>query len=229
MRNFVKNFSRFGWKFEFILNNNTEISKWLFYFFDNNFLEIYNYIDNNMSNINKRDHHNINKIFILYGDMINHIWYDKSTKRYKIYIWLYNIAFEDSLKIIKKCKDILWIKKKYFLEKDFDKFDCIWFDIQAWKIDMKIYELVRVGVNLGELPSYINKKEIKEIGYLKNFSWRKKKFFRFWLYQDIKLFSDDFDISWIIDFEINTLVKSSLQNKIKYYCTEWDKKELYFI
>ena len=168
MNNFIRCFWKYNWSFELILKNKNELNKILFIFEKNSTNTIINYINNNIKLDNK-----IKDIFNLYWNKINHIWYDKKNNRYKFYIWLYNDNFIDSLKIIKNCKDILWIKEDYFLEKDFYKFDCIWFDISEKWIDMKIYELVKKENNFDLLPSFIDKHNIKEIWYLKNFNWRK--------------------------------------------------------
>jgi len=224
MNNFIKYFWKYEWNFEFILSNKNELNKILFLFEKNSPNIIINYINNNIK-LEK----NILDIFNLYWLKINHIWYDEKNNRYKFYIWLYNDNFRDSLKIIKNCKDILWIKEKYFLEKDFYKFDCIWFDISENWIDMKIYELIKKENHYDWLPNFIDKENIKEIWYLKNFKLRKKKFFRFEKKLDIWLFKKDFNIESIDIFKNNIKDIIFLEKKVKYYCIEWKKKEIYFL
>lgn len=211
----------FKWYYEFILSNNSnKIDKFLFNFEENQEKYIFELINEKIKLWNE-----IQKIFSIFWKEIKQIWFDSKTNRCKFYIPLYSKTFKESLKNIKKCKDILWIKKEYFLEKDFLKFDCIWFDISEKWIDLKIYELVINENNFEFLPEFINQKDIKEIWYLKNFDWRKKKFFRFLNLQEIEKFSDDFDISQLNILENNY----NLQKKVKYFCIEGEKKELYFI
>ncbi len=222
--NCIINFSQYNWSFEFILNNKWNLNKTLFYFKYNNPKVIFDYI-NNIFTLNN----NIKDIFELYWKNINHIWYDQENNRYKFYIWLYNNTFKDSLKIIKNCKDILNIKEKYSLEKDFYKFDSIWFDITEKWVNIKLYELVKKDQNYNLLVDNIKKEDIKEIWYLKDFYWRRKKFFRFKNYQDIEKFNNYFNIGGINNFEEKVKNYYLLQKKVKYFCVEWDKKEIYFV
>ena len=217
MNNFIKHFSKYNWNLEFIQNNNWDITKSLFYFKNNDNLIILKYLEN-IFWVNEK----IIQIFNLYWIKINHIWFDESNNRYKFYISLYNEVFEKSLKIIKICKDILWIKESYHLEKDFFKFDCIWFDISEKWINMKIYEIVRNNNNFDLLPDFIKKEYVKEIGYLKSFSWRKKKFFRFKEPLEILLFYNIFDISKIniLQKEIMILSSELIVLQIEWYVEE---------
>ena len=183
MNDFIKYFSKFKWNFEFILNNKNELNKVLFYFENNNSKLIFDYINNNSKlifdyiNNNIELNNKIKQIFNLYWKYINHIWYDKKNNRYKFYIWLYDKNLKDSLRIISNCKNVLWINKKYFLEKDFYKFDSIWFDISNNWIDMKIYELVKKENNYAGLPNFIdiNKMNIFTGNLLRKFPAKIKK------------------------------------------------------
>jgi hypothetical protein len=85
---------------------------------------------------------------------------------------------------------------------------------------MKIYELIKRDNEMSDLPSFIEKDDIKEVGYLKTFSGRKKKFFRFKKYQNIELFRESFDMGAIDDFEKEIKNYQFLQKKVKYYCVE---------
>jgi len=223
MFKFIKYFSKYNWNFEFVLNNKNELNKILFLFEKNNSNLIINYINKNIK-LGK----NILNIFNLYWNKINHIWYSLENNKYKFYIWLYKDSFLNSLKIIKKCKDILRVEEEYFLEKDFYKFDCIWFDISENWIDMKIYELINKENNFYLLPKFIDEKNIKEIWYLKNFNWRKKKFFRFNKKENVNKFSDLLNITDLDKIKDDIGRNIKLENKVKYYCIEKDKKEIYF-
>jgi len=205
-----------------IKSSYTHIYKYLFYSRkkenNNKILEIL--LQNWIKDINK-----IYKIFDIFYYTSIHFWIDLKTKKLKIYISLYNESFQNSLKIIKTIKDIIWIKDKYFLEKDFYKFDCIWIDILEKWFDLKIYELIKINNNFNWLLDFIKREDVKEIWYLKNFKWRRKKFFRFKKYQNIKKFNDIFDLNILNELKIFVF----LEKKVKYYCIEWNKKEIYFI
>ena len=118
---------------------------------------------------------------------------------------------------------------KYFLERDFIKFDCIWFDVSKDWIIYKIYELVDLNNNFDWLPTSIKKEDVKEIWYLKTPSGRKKKFFRFKNSQEIELFKKEFNLARVDELQKNIKNYHNLQKKVKYYCIEWEKKEIYFI
>lgn len=228
----MKILDNFDW-YEVVLSNSKNI-KFLYTSFDiekRNIIK--NYILNYLSNIDfikEYDIKKIDKIFRLF-DWIEksyfHFWIDNKSGRYKIYTTLYNLEINKSLELIKKIQEILWISSIYNLEPDIIWFDCLWFDLSDNLIDMKVYELVELKNNFDGLPSYISKDDIREIGYLKAFSWRKKKFFRFWKLYDIELFKDDFDLSLVDSTTKNNF--TWLKKKVKYYCYEWDKKEIYFI
>lgn len=158
-----------------------------------------------------------------------HFWDDPITQRYKFYISLYNTDFKSSLRLISQIKTILWITDKYYLEKDFHKFDCLGFDIQNGKISLKIYEIISWEKYIGFLPRWVNKKNISETWVLKDFNGRKKLFFRFSWWIPINNFSEEFDINMYEKFEKDLDGIYVLQKKVKYYCIEGDKKELYFI
>lgn len=162
------------------------------------------------------------KILEKFSNIITHIWEDLSNNRKKIYISLYEFNFKKSLKIISEIKNILWISEKYFLDKNFVKFDCIWIDVfENWNMELKIYEIIK-NDNFEWLPDFIQKENIKEMWFLKDFQGRKKKFFRFWNYENIEKFMYIFDTSEV-------LKNSEIQWKVKYFCVEWEKKEIYFL
>lgn len=198
---------------EFILQNkSSKISKEL-YRIDNiwNFLEFFHV----QNDIFERILHNFSQI-------ITHIWIDFENNRKKIYISLYDFNFKKSLQIISDIKKILWISEKYFLEKNFLKFDCIGFDIfESWKISLKIYEIIKNN-NFDDLPDFLEIENIKETWFLKDFQGRKKKFFRFQKYENIEKFVHIFDISEVVK-------NPEIKWKVKYFCIEWQKKEIYFL
>lgn len=148
---------------------------------------------------------------------ITHYGEDYSKHSKKIYISLYNRTFSQSLKLISLIKKILQIDVSYKLENNFVWFDCIGIDFfEDWTTDLKIYEIIK-DKNISLLPSYLDKHNIKEVGYLKSFSGRKKKFFRFLNLEHIHKFYHDFDLSLQPDWWV------------KYLCVEWKKMEIYFI
>lgn len=157
-----------------------------------------------------------------FSENITHIWVDNNDWRKKIYISLYNTDFKNSLKIINNLRKILKIEEKYFLEKNFLKFDCIWIDfLKNWKVNLKIYEIIK-NDNFSWLPDFCDKYNIKEIWYLKDFYWRKKKFFRFKNYLEVSIFWKIFDLSEVFK-------NKNIQQKVKYFCVEWTKNEIYFL
>lgn len=162
------------------------------------------------------------KILEKFSDKITHIWEDLWNNRKKIYISLYDFDFKQNLQIISEIKNILWIQEKYFLEKNFVKFDCIWIDIfENWNMELKIYEIIK-NDNFDKLPDFIEKQNIKEIWFLKDFQWRKKKFFRFQNDENIEKFTNIFDISEVVK-------NPEIKWKVKYFCIEWEKQEIYFL
>ncbi len=168
-------------------------------------------------------------IFKLFWSQISQLGVNESKKKYKFYIGLYNSTFKEWLHIISICRKVLWIKNQYILEKDFYKFDCIWFDIVEEWVEMKIYEIVMKKHNLEWLPKYIDSKNVQEVWYLKSLGWRKKKFFRFKNSENIQLFKKEFDFSKL-DSILKWMSDSiKIKRKVKYYCIEWNRKEIYFI
>ena len=144
---------------------------------DNNTF-IINYISDNIS-ITENVSNKLKLIF-KYLEWNNiHLWYDLVNNKFKIYLWLYNHDFKNCLKEISSIKGILEFDSKYFLEKDFLKFDCIWIDISEGNINIKLYELINKRFNYDLYPSFLDEESIKEVWYLKDFFSRKKMFFRF--------------------------------------------------
>lgn len=198
---------------EFILSNNSpKISKKLY-----KIEKILNFLDffPNKNEI-------FFKILEKFSDKITHIWEDFENNRKKIYISLYDFDFKKNLQIISEIKNILWISEKYFLEKNFVKFDCIWIDIfENWEMYLKVYEIIK-NENFEWFPDFLDFQNIKEIWYLKDLKWRKKRFFRFQNYENITKFKDIFDISEI-------LKNPEIKWVVKYFCVEWEKMEIYFL
>lgn len=185
--------------------------------------EIYNYIDKNIS-LWDSQREKIRQIFSLWKsyDCVFHFWTDQSTQRYKFYISLYDKNFQTALYIISVVKTILWISPKYYLEKDFLKFDCLWFDIQNGLISLKIYELTS-SFSPQLLSLYTIKSYIREQWVLKDFSGRKKYFYRFSQPIDISFFSKN-----IILPEIHDSHNYSMSWKVRYFCEEGERQEYYF-
>lgn len=198
---------------EFILSNNSPKNLKKIYKIDN-ILDFLDFFPNK--------NYKFLKILEKFSDKITHIWEDFENNRKKIYISLYEFDFKESLKIISEIKNILWIQEKYFLEKKFFKFDCIGIDIfKNWNMELKIYEIIK-NDNFYNLPDFIIKESIKETWFLKDFYGRKKKFFRFKNYENIEKFKNIFDISEV-------LKNPEIKWKVKYFCIEWNKKEIYFL
>ena len=174
---------------------------------------------------------NVEKIFTLYGKYISHVWIDTHTHRYKFYITLYHLSFQEWLRILTDCRKILGIASEYKLEKNFQKFDCIWFDIfQDGSTAMKIYELCDVPqIDFSVLPSSISYDNIKEVGFLKDFTGRKKMFFRCIFPIDISVFEDSFDFSSFDVFVKDIKDFYDVQKKVTYYCIEAENQEIYFM
>lgn len=162
-------------------------------------------------------------------DNIFHFWIDTASQRYKFYISLYENDFKQWLNILTQVRDILGISEKYFLEPNFLKFDCIGCDIRDGRIDLKVYELLQWDMSETLLPKIFQKNRVKEYGVLKNMNERKKYFYRFHSPINISQFSSDFDISAIERYVIQFLEIYIIQKQVKYYCIEWDTKEIYFI
>lgn len=173
----------------------------------------------------------LEEIFQLsYDDsQVFHFWVDEESGRYKFYISLYHTEFKKALKTISHIKKILWVQEKYFLEKEFLQFDCLGFDISNGKIHIKVYELVKKEDFLESLPEYISPESVKEVWYLKNIWGRKKLFYRFEDSVSIWVFQDDFETSYINELEKELWSLYFLQKKVRYYCIEGDKKEIYFV
>lgn len=158
-----------------------------------------------------------------------HFAIDTSNSRYKFYISLYQSSFKKWLQILSEIKKILQIQQPYFLEKNFFMFDCLGFDVRHNGIEMKVYELlVRDSINPCHIPSYIDMENIKEHGVLKGITGRRKEFFRLWHTMDIHDFWDRFSFSFLWALQKQLWSHYSLQNRVKYYCREGEKQEIYF-
>jgi hypothetical protein len=160
-------------------------------------------------------------------NLLFHFWEDISTWRTKFYISLYEVPFRKSLRIISQVKKILGIQQ-YVLDKNFQAFDCLWFDISESWIILKVYELLFHEEKYMEvLPDYIMRNNVKKVGLLKSGN-RRKVFFR--LIEPI----DMSPMFWYIYSHMSELEKSlpkeyKLQKRISYFCVENDKQEIYFI
>lgn len=166
----------------------------------------------------------IEQIFLFFSPYIQHIWEDKNDNRYKLYINLYDLTFEKSLNIIKHLKNILGEDRSYILQKNFLYFDCVGIDIYPnGNKYIKIYEIIKpMGISFEKNIS------VKEFWVLKDFSWRKKFFYRFsFPYPRISELDPNYNSNIFNSYEEQ--FKISLQRKIKYYCIEWDKKQFYCI
>lgn len=228
------NFFNFEYQhIEFKINSSSQKEYWYILWFNKNKrFEILHYILSIFSL-------NLEKIKILYAvysvfayrENLFHLWIDESTKRVKLYISLYNNTVEEAEILIHQLKIIFNKENNQIFENtsQVSKYDCIWIDITDSSIELKIYELI----NLNEKKDdFIYQKDIiiKEQGYMRSLSWRKKLFFRFLNQVDIKFFKNEFDIYQALDqIKIDLAGKHLLQWKVKYYCSEWEKQEIYFI
>jgi len=228
MHNFLSTFYTWEGNFEFVLWSQG-ISKALFWSqtHKNNNL-IHSYILTHHQDIYIKYRKQIDFLFGEYSNNSIHVWYDNISDRIKLYIGLYHQDLRWWLEIIQNIKDNFAIKAPYLLEPDFLKLDCVWVDFSSDMLDIKIYELLKIRWDTIELLG-INNSDIKEVGVLKNHTWRKKKFYRFWNLQDISVFQDTFDIDLIDDFQKKIKNFYVFKKQVKYYCTEEGKKEIYFI
>jgi hypothetical protein len=172
---------------------------------------------------------NIDILFTLFPSLVFHAGIDSSSQRAKLYISLYDIPFPESIKLITCIRKIFSIQQLYKLEKNFVQFDCIGIDFTSSSLDLKIYELIQSQCMYEWIPDFINFSDIKQVWYLKSTSGRKKKFFRFLNKPSLALFEPIFDINWVDIFQEKIKDFYSLKKLVKYYCIEWDKKEIYFI
>ncbi len=203
---------------EFVLNNNSENIVKVLYWSKTKY--------NNEFVINKIRPFLNNTNLLLFKKIIKiiwfkkiHIWFDLSRKVVKFYIWIYDLWIKESFKLINDIRLVLWINEVYEIEKNFLKFDCLWFDVLCNNIELKVYEIVKDKFMYDEIELLnIDEIDIKEIWFLKSFSWRKKIFFRFNKLIDISIFNNIFSIS-----------EDNINKKVKYYCVENNKKEIYFI
>jgi len=160
---------------------------------------------------------------------IFHFWIDIASDRHKFYISLYDNDFKQWLNILTQVRKILGLSEKYFLESNFLKFDCIGCDIRDGCIDLKVYELLQWDISENTLPKILQKNSVKECGVLKNMNERKKYFYRFRSPISVSQFSSEFDISGIEKYVMQFSEIYIIQKQVKYYCIEWDTKEIYFI
>lgn len=217
---------------EFIISSDVWLCKKILYRSQGNkdifkkyiYQEIYPFIESNKDVLEK-----FNSIFTL--DLLNdiefHFGIDYSSHRMKLYIPLYNALNDLGFNIINEICKILDLKK-YFTENNCYKLDCIWIDIHSNSLDLKIYELLHWD-DIWFLPDYIPHEEVKEYGVLKSWSWRKKYFCRFKSPVDISLFKEYFDTVDIENLTNDIKDVYRIQKKVKYYCQEKWKQEIYFI
>lgn len=165
-------------------------------------------------------------------DIAFHFWVDTHTSRYKFYIPLYHLDIKSALKILSDIKKILGVSEKYYLESDFMKFDCLGFDIQNKNISLKVYELLDLEKNkqkiIEHMPQNIDYREVKEYGVLKDLSGRKKYFFRLHGNYDISILEKKIPTGLFQDFQ-SILTDYTIGGKLKYYCKEAEREEIYFV
>lgn len=153
------------------------------------------------------------------------IWIDLHQERLKIYIGVWGRSLEDIQMITLWLSSLLWRQISYTPRENRVSFDCIGIDLSWEKSDVKFYEVCQDDL-FSQLPSYISHKEVKYSGYLTSLSGREKKYFRFdEPFPLLERFSQDFDMSSISSFFHAGIITWN----VKYFCVEWDKKELYFI
>lgn len=158
-----------------------------------------------------------------------HISIDLKTQRIKLYISLYNEPLWSSLKKLQNIAQLLWKTKKYEFEEGATKIDCIWFDISRDSIEIKVYELLSKVPSCYVIPEQVDMQNIKESGFLKTLDWRKKFFLRLKEYISIEKFFTDFSREAVEDLQDTFKFTLKLQNRVKYFCLEGKKKEIYFI
>lgn len=218
---------------EFKIKNSSRKEYWyILWFNQDKRFEILHYL---LSTFNL----NLAKIKILYEvyslfshkENLFHLWVDESTKRVKLYISLYENTWEEAEILIHQLKIIFNTENNKIFENTSQVigYDCIWIDITNSSIELKIYELIDSNQKKDD---FIYQKDIriKEKGYMKSLSWRRKLFFRFLNQVDIEFFKNEFDFHQILDQIKRDLAgRHELQWKVKYYCSEWENQEIYFI
>jgi sulfatase maturation enzyme AslB (radical SAM superfamily) len=215
---------------EFTIHSWDENSyKYIFWFQGNMGYEIMNYIFCSFHTSYERIK-KIVQIFRIFEERNNlfHIWVDPLWKRMKLYIWLYEETREEAEILIQSVSHVLWYTPSYTNESQINKYDCIGIDITDTSMELKIYEL---SSEISNPPVILtHNSPIKEMGYMKSKSGRKKKFFRLEKSIDLSIFWDIFSYKWILEWirkdSNNTII---VKEKVKYYCEEWEKKEIYFI
>lgn len=231
--------SQFIWddNLEFVLSNtDTELSKILYRsFWDISIFKknILNFITNN-GLLDSSSQVILRGVFThpSLQDIAFHFWVDTHTSRYKFYIPLYHLDIKSALKILSDIKKILGVSEKYYLESDFIKLDCLGFDIQDKNISLKVYELLDLEKNkqkiIEHIPQDIDYWEVKEYGVLKDLFGRKKYFFRLHGNYDISILEKKIPTDLLQNFQ-SILTIYTIGGKLKYYCKEAEREEIYFV
>ena len=224
---------------EFLVDNNVEFTfgtswdtKVLFTFFSDikkNHHKVYSFLSS--SNQYFLQHKKKLQLIFMLADKYQlpiHISFNIKKKQTRIYLWLYyqdiQIAKKITLYIMKNLYSYSW---SYRFEDTLYRIDCLGFNINE-NLEIKVYELVPVS-KIFTSCDFFPYKDVKEYGFLKDMKWRKKEFFRFSQPLGYIPFLDIFSQTSFdaLDSEISNVY--ALQRKVKYYCLEWDKKEIYFI
>jgi len=228
---FLSAFSQEGSSVEFTLSNQDDkVSKALKWFPNNSQKQnIYSYILE-YSGISWEDVWKIEAIFSVFVSEPFHIAIDSASGRMKFYVGTYHTDENTVKEYISKMYTILQLRGSYKYEKDMLKIDCIGFDISPKAIEMKVYELVDDTSHVyRSIPDTLDISNIKEAGYLKSTSGRKKTFYRLQTPQPLLDFELSFSLWKIHEYQKDIKDYYILKNRVKYLCIEWDRQEIYFI
>ena len=213
-----------------ISNQNKEMYKYILWFDTDHRYEIAHYIFSSFP-LSVHRSTDLLAIFQLFDARSNlfHLGVDPSNQRIKLYISLYDDDMDTATEIVAKLYRILWVMSHIEKDLHFRKYDCIGIDIMEDRLEMKVYELLH-PISYIPREDHIQDWNIKEFGYMKSTNSRKKMFYRLTQYQDLDRYSKDFAYEGILaKIHMDSWWVLALQEKVKYYCIEWDKKELYFI
>jgi hypothetical protein len=221
---FLEHFSKKPWHLEFCIDSDSQnISKILFYSYSQS-PDLHSFVSDYIwGSISY--HKILDRFFGLFGKLPIHIGIDIDTQRLKLYIWLYNYEIRTSMVIVKAIQQLLWENPSWYLyEKNLVNIDCVSIDISLKWISSKVYEITPSGPHISRL----NNSLIKEMGVMKNMSGRRKYFYRFIRPIEFDGF-EEFQSNYFLLDDPDIAKYYRFKRKIKYYCIEEDKKEIYFI
>ena len=213
-------------EFSHILDSIT--SKVLFYAYENHNSTIRNYCEEQIQDNGVREI--LRELFSsLWETYIFHIWIDPRihNTRIKIYIPTYHLPIFEAKDIIDRIGTIVHIPTAHYtLSDEISHIDTIALDIWDDLLDIKIYELISTPCRISVLPPWLERDNIKEHGIMKSLiRMRNKEFIRLDTHVNIDEISGGIDILKSISTHSGTQPKW----KIKYYCREAGKEEIYLI